>query len=194
MCIRDSIERGLDPDTYIYTSNYINGISDEIKQNATIVVDENGRITQIEEGFKDPGDNLVHDLRDFTVMPGLMDMHVHFGGEYQSKAERPVKVERETEAILATAHAQKTLLAGFTTVRQVGDSGLVSISLRDAINQGHVIGPRIFSAGKSIATTGGHADPTNGKALDDYEYPTAEDGLNHGMKPNNFSLSGLASA
>ena len=168
------------PDTYIYTSNYINGISDEIKQNATIVVDENGRITQIEEGFKDPGDNLVHDLRDFTVMPGLMDMHVHFGGEYQSKAERPVKVERETEAILATAHAQKTLLAGFTTVRQVGDSGLVSISLRDAINQGHVIGPRIFSAGKSIATTGGHADPTNGKALDDYEYPTAEDGVING--------------
>lgn len=168
------------PDTYIYTSNYINGISDEIKQNATIVVDENGRITQIEEGFKDPEDNLVHDLRDFTVMPGLMDMHVHFGGEYQSKAERPVKVERETEAILATAHAQKTLLAGFTTVRQVGDSGLVSISLRDAINQGHVIGPRIFSAGKSIATTGGHADPTNGKALDDYEYPTAEDGVING--------------
>ena len=104
-------------DTYIYTSNYINGISDEIEQNATIIVDESGRITQIAKGFKDPGDNLVHDLRDFTVMPGLMDMHVHFGGEYQSKAQRPVKVERETEAILATVHAHKTLLAGFTTVR-----------------------------------------------------------------------------
>ena len=167
-------------DTYIYTSNYINGISDEIQQNATIIVDSNGKITQIEKGFKDPGNNLVHDLRNFTVMPGLMDMHVHFGGEYQSKAERPVKVERETEAILATIHAHKTLLAGFTTVRQVGDSGLVSISLRDAINQGHVEGPRIFSAGKSIATTGGHADPTNGKALDDYEYPTAEDGVING--------------
>lgn len=167
-------------DTYIYTSNYINGISDEIQQNATIIVDSNGKITQIEKGFKDPGNNLVHDLRNFTVMPGLMDMHVHFGGEYQSKAERPVKVERETEAILATTHAHKTLLAGFTTVRQVGDSGLVSISLRDAINQGHVEGPRIFSAGKSIATTGGHADPTNGKALDDYEYPTAEDGVING--------------
>lgn len=164
-------------DTYIYSSNYINGISDEIQNNTTIVVDSNGRIKQIEKGFKDPGENLLIDLRAYTVMPGLMDMHVHFGGEYQSKAERPEKVERETEAILATAHANKTLLAGFTTVRQVGDSGLVSISLRDAINQGYVNGPRIFSAGKSIATTGGHADPTNGKALHEYEYPTAEDGV-----------------
>ena len=113
-------------------------------------------------------------------MPGLMDMHVHFGGEYQSKAERPVKVERETEAILATAHAYTTLKAGFTTVRQVGDSGLVAISLRDAIKNGYVVGPRIFTSGKSIATTGGHADPTNGKSIDDYEYPTPEDGVING--------------
>ena len=113
-------------------------------------------------------------------MPGLMDMHVHFGQEYQSKAERPIKVERETQAILATAHAATTLKAGFTTVRQVGDSGFVSISLRDAIASGHVIGPRIFTAGKSIATTGGHADPTNGKAIDDYDYPTPEQGVING--------------
>ena len=65
---------------------------------------------------------------------------------------------------MATQHAYKTLKAGFTTVRQVGDSGMVAISLRDAINAGHVIGPRIFTSGKSIATTGGHADPTNGMA------------------------------
>ena len=109
-----------------------------------------------------------------------MDMHVHFGGEYQSKAERPVKVERETEAILATVHAETTLNAGFTTVRQVGDSGFVSISLRDAINKGVVNGPRIFTSGKSIATTGGHADHTNGRAIDDYEYPVPEDGVING--------------
>ena len=70
-----------------------------------------------------------------------MDMHVHFGQEYQSKAERPTKIERETQAILAADHAIKTLKVGFTTVRQVGDSGLVAISLRDLINSKKIIGP-----------------------------------------------------
>ena len=84
------------------------------------------------------------------------------------------------EAILATQHALVTFKSGFTTVRQVGDSGLVAISLRDAINAGKVIGPRIFAAGKTIATTGGHADPTNGKALDDYAYPLPEQGVVNG--------------
>ena len=167
-------------DTYIHTSNYIDGISDNIKQDSTIIIDDNGKIKSIEKGFISPGNNKFYDLTSYTVLPGLMDMHVHFGGEYQSKAERPVKVERETEAILATVHAETTLNAGFTTVRQVGDSGFVSISLRDAINKGVVNGPRIFTSGKSIATTGGHADHTNGKAIDDYEYPVPEDGVING--------------
>ena len=113
-------------------------------------------------------------------MPGLMDMHVHFGQEYQSKAERPAKTERETSAIMAAKHALITLNAGFTTVRQVGDSGLIAISLRDLINSNQVLGPRIFTSGKSIATTGGHADHTNGISKDSYEYPAPEDGVING--------------
>ena len=109
-----------------------------------------------------------------------MEMLDNIGRQYQSKAQRPVKTERETEAILATAHALTTLKAGFTTVRQVGDSGLIAITLRDAINAGYVNGPRIFASGKSIATTGGHADPTNGISADSYEYPVAEDGVING--------------
>ena len=167
-------------DTYIHTSNYIDGISEDTKKDSTIIIDKHGKIIDIKEGFLNPEDHDYYDLTQYTVMPGLMDMHVHFGGEYQSKAERPVKVERETEAILATVHAETTLNAGFTTVRQVGDSGYVSISLRDVINKGIVKGPRIFSSGKSIATTGGHADPTNGKAIDDYDYPVPEDGVING--------------
>lgn len=167
-------------DTYIHTSNYIDGISEDTKKDSTIIIDKYGKIIDIKEGFLNPEDHDYYDLTQYTVMPGLMDMHVHFGGEYQSKAERPVKVERETEAILATVHAETTLNAGFTTVRQVGDSGYVSISLRDVINKGIVKGPRIFSSGKSIATTGGHADPTNGKAIDDYDYPVPEDGVING--------------
>ena len=167
-------------DTYIHTSNYIDGVSDALIQDSTIIIDETGKIKAIKKGFIEPNNHDFYDLTAYTVMPGLMDMHVHFGGEYQSKAERPIKVERETEAILATVHAQTTLNAGFTTVRQVGDSGYVSISLRDAINKGVIAGPRIFSSGKSIATTGGHADPTNGKAIDDYDYPVPEDGVING--------------
>ena len=166
--------------TVIYTSSYVDVINGTVVNNSSIKID-NGLITDIKTGYikltKD--DNLI-DLRGQTLMPGFMDMHVHFGGEYQSKAQRPVKTERETEAILATAHALTTLKAGFTTVRQVGDSGLIAITLRDAINAGYVNGPRIFASGKSIATTGGHADPTNGLSADSYEYPVAEDGVING--------------
>ena len=154
--------------------------SGQIVKNKSITIEE-GYIKSIDSGFIKitENDNLL-DLRGYTLMPGLMDMHVHFGQEYQSKSERPIKVERETSAIMASKHALTTLKAGFTTVRQVGDSGLVAISLRNLINSGQIIGPRIFTSGKSIATTGGHADPTNGKDSDSYDYPVAEDGVING--------------
>ena len=167
-------------DTIIYSSSYIDVISGEVKRNTSITVTDKS-IVSIDKGFITPNkdDNLI-DLRGLTLMPGLMDMHVHFGQEYQSKAERPAKVERETSAILAAKHALITLKSGFTTVRQVGDSGMIAISLRDLINADLITGPRIFTSGKSIATTGGHADHTNGINKDSYEYPTAEDGVING--------------
>ena len=163
----------------IYTSSYIDVNKKQINNNYSITV-AGDRIISIDKGFIDVNDNELIDLRGMTLMPGLMDMHVHFGQEYQSKAERPSKIERETSAILAAKHALITLKSGFTTVRQVGDSGMVAISLRDLINSNQIVGPRIFTSGKSIATTGGHADPTNGKDKDSYEYPTAEDGVING--------------
>ena len=166
--------------TIIYTDSFIDVINNKVKKNFSIKID-NDIITSIDKGFIniDEGDTLL-DLRGRTLMPGLMDMHVHFGQEYQSKAQRPAKTERETSAILAAKHALITLEAGFTTVRQVGDSGLIAISLRDLINSNQVIGPRIFTSGKSIATTGGHADHTNGLSKDSYEYPSPEDGVING--------------
>ena len=95
-------------------------------------------------------------------MPGLMDMHVHI--ENQTSPTRYVDGFRDNEADVAykaLPYAQITLMAGFTTVRHMGGSG-VNIALRNAINNGLVVGPRIYTAGKSIAPTGGHADPTNG--------------------------------
>ena len=164
----------------IYTSAYVDVIAKEIKKNYSLTIEGN-KIVSIDQGFikLDSNDFLI-DLRGMTVMPGLMDMHVHFGQEYQSKADRPSKIEKETSAILAAKHGLITLKSGFTTVRQVGDSGMIAISLRDLINSGQIIGPRIFTSGKSIATTGGHADPTNGKDKDSYDYPVAEDGVING--------------
>ena len=166
--------------TIIYTSSYIDVINESVTEDYSITIEKN-LITAIDKGFIKitKGDNLI-DLRGKTLMPGLMDMHVHFGQEYQSKSKRPVKVERETSAILAAKHALLTLKSGFTTVRQVGDSGFVAISLRDLINGGYIKGPRIFTSGRSIATTGGHADQTNGKNIESYEYPLAEDGVING--------------
>ena len=165
--------------TIIYTSSYIDVINQKVLKDYSITIEEN-KIVSIDKGFIDIDNNDLIDLRGMTVMPGLMDMHVHFGQEYQSKAKRPSKIERETSAILAAKHALITLKSGFTTVRQVGDSGMVAISLRDLINSKQIIGPRIYTSGKSIATTGGHADPTNGKDKDSYNYPVAEDGVING--------------
>jgi len=166
--------------TIIYSSDYIDVNTGKVISNKSITVDK-GKIESIDIGFiKITSNDKLIDLRGYTLMPGLMDMHVHFGQEYKSKSERPVKIERETSAIIANKHALTTLKSGFTTVRQVGDSGLIAISLRNLINSGEIVGPRIFTSGKSIATTGGHADPTNGKDSDSYEYPVAEDGVING--------------
>lgn len=101
------------------------------------------------------------DLSQQTCMPGFIDMHVHLG--QQSSAEsysEGFRLDDLDFAFRAVGYADKTLMAGFTSVRDLG--GVISLHLRDAINQGTVKGPRIYAAGKSIATTGGHADPTNG--------------------------------
>ncbi|MDC1073593.1 amidohydrolase family protein, partial [Gammaproteobacteria bacterium] len=106
-------------DIVIYSSSLIDVNSGQIVKNKSITIEE-GYIKSIDSGFIKitENDNLL-DLRGYTLMPGLMDMHVHFGQEYQSKSERPIKVERETSAIMASKHALTTLKAGFTTVRQV---------------------------------------------------------------------------
>jgi imidazolonepropionase-like amidohydrolase len=92
-----------------------------------------------------------------------MDMHTHLMSQHSkdSYTER-FFMEESDYALRSTVYARVTLMAGFTTVRELGDNGINSVSLRNAIDEGWIVGPRIFTAGKSIATTGGHADPTNG--------------------------------
>jgi imidazolonepropionase-like amidohydrolase len=151
--------------TLIHAGRVIDGVNAEPLRDRTIVIDK-GLITSIESGFRKPasGDTLI-DLRKSTVMPGLMDMHVHLTSEHSRSSELDrFKKDAPDVAIDSVMYAERTLLAGFTTVRDLGDSFRASVALRNAINAGKVPGPRIFASGKSIATTGGHADPTNGWA------------------------------
>jgi imidazolonepropionase-like amidohydrolase len=90
-------------------------------------------------------------------------MHTHLTGELTRKSYSDRFFMNDGDiALRASMFAKRTLMAGFTTVRNLGDDGVTTVSLRKAINQGWVVGPRIYTAGKSLATTGGHADPTNG--------------------------------
>ena len=159
LCVPDTLLAA----TIIHAGRLIDGRSEELQSEMSIVV-EDGRITKVVPGFLKPaeGDKLI-DLSALTVMPGLMDMHTHLMGQH-SKDSYTGKffMEESDYALRSTMFARATLMAGFTTVRDLGDNGINSVSLRKAITEGWIIGPRIYTAGKSIATTGGHADPTNG--------------------------------
>ena len=128
----------------------------------TIYVD-NATITKVVNGYASAkGDEVVIDLKEKTVLPGFIDMHIHIEGETSPKRYIEPFTKNEADvAYKAQEIGQRTLMAGFTTVRDLGGSG-VNVSLRNAVNAGTVIGPRIFTAEKAIGTTGGHADPTNG--------------------------------
>ena len=168
---------GTGGDVLIHAGNLIDVETGNIESRKSIVI-KNSLITSISDGYINRSDfKEYYDLKDSYVLPGLMDAHVHLAQEYVPKAERDLKVEPEFNAIFAAANAIKTLNAGFTTVRNVGDGGMETISLRNAINKGIVPGPRILTSGKTIATTGGHGDPTNGLPTDLYEPPTPEEGV-----------------
>ena len=164
-------------DTLLHVGNLIDTDSGDITKAVTIRVIGN-EISEVTKGYANPNKNdQVINLKQSFVLPGFMDMHVHLAQEYVPKAERESKIEPEYRALFAANAASKTLMAGFTSVRNLGDGGMETISLREAIRKGLAIGPRIFTSGKTIATTGGHGDPTNGMPKDNYSPPTPEEGV-----------------
>lgn len=151
--------------------------NNRVQEEMTIIV-EDGKIADILRGYSEANDSIVvHDLKDEFVMPGFMDMHVHI--EHESNPNRYLNVYKYNDADVAldaVKYCTRTLMAGFTTVRDLGGTG-VNVSLRNAISAGHIEGPRIYTAEKALATTGGHADPTNGRKKDLMGNPGPADGV-----------------
>ena len=166
--------------TIIYCGQLIDVKSGQILNQMSIVVAGN-KIIDLQKGFMatDPSDKII-DLKNRTIMPGLIDCHVHMESETSPNAQlKRFTVNPADIAFESVRIARTTLLAGFTTVRDVGGSG-VNIALRNSINKGATIGPRILTAGKTIASTGGHADPTNGYRKDLMGDPGPQEGIANG--------------
>lgn len=169
--------------TYLHCGKLIDTKEGKVLTNKTIVVSGN-KIMSIEDGFSTPSstEDVVIDLKSKTVMPGLIDLHVHIEGETNPRAYLEKYTLNDADIAFNAQHfAQVTLRSGFTTVRDLGGSG-VNVALRNAINAEKVNGPRIFTAEKSLATTGGHADPSNGAKKELMGDPGPKEGVVNSME------------
>jgi len=145
----------------------------------TTIVADGKRIRSVQSGRADvPGARAIDLPASSTCLPGLIDAHTHLTGETSPTGySDQFRWNIADYAIRSTVYAKRTLLAGFTTVRDLADTDYDSVALRNAINAGVVPGPRIFTAGVAIGSTGGHADPTDGYRRDLAGDPSAKDGI-----------------
>jgi imidazolonepropionase-like amidohydrolase len=165
----------------IYCGKLIDGGSPQVLSEMTITV-EGDLIVDVQKGFIPAlQTDQVINLKNRTVMPGLIDCHVHLEGETTSDQVKEFRQNIADIAFESAAYAKITLMAGFTTVRDVGGVG-VNVALRNAIRKGIVTGPRIYTAGKIISSTGGHGDPTVGYRKDLMGDPGPIDGVANGRE------------
>ena len=166
-------------DIYIHAGKIYDTNSGKLSSEKTIIISDT-KIKSIENGYKEASDDdiKIYDLKSKVVLPGLIDFHVHMESQSggQDRYVRRFQDNKADVAFRSSVIAKKTLMSGFTTVRDVGGSG-VNISLRNAINNGVIPGPRIFTSGKTIATTGGHGDRTNGFRDELVDDPGPEQGV-----------------
>jgi imidazolonepropionase-like amidohydrolase len=146
------------------------GKSKALVQNGVVIVQGN-KIVDAGSNLPAPADAQVIDLGDATLSPGFMDGHTHltldFSGNYNERRLKDIDLNISEHAIVATTHARATVEAGFTTVRDLGSrftgsKEMVDIALRNSINKGVIVGPRMLVATFGIGATGGHFDPTSG--------------------------------
>jgi imidazolonepropionase-like amidohydrolase len=165
--------------TVLHCGKIITMAGEPLSSSSLVVVD--GKIDRIVQGFiAVPVDARLVDLRNKTVMPGLIDCHVHLEWEQSRNSYNERYTLNEPDiAFRAAVYARRTLNAGFTTVRDLGGTG-VNIALRNAINSGWAVGPRIITAGRALSITGGHADNTTGAKWDLFDPPGPELGIADG--------------
>jgi imidazolonepropionase-like amidohydrolase len=171
---------GFAQQTYLHCGKLVDVDKGKVLTEMTVVVEGN-LIVAVTKGYAAAGSNdTVIDLKNKTVMPGLMDMHVHLEDEWdKGRYTRVFKDNPADVAFNAAVFAKRTLMAGFTTVRDLGGTG-VNTSLKNAINRGVAVGPRIYSAGQFISTTGGHGDMSNGYRANLMGDPGPKEGVING--------------
>lgn len=182
ICLLGIFQLSFAQTTYLHCGRLITmaGGKTDVQTEMTVVV-QGDSILWIERGYRTAPDGVtVYDLKNNTVVPGLIDCHVHFEFEQSRSSYNEKYVLNDADiAYRAAVYAERTLQAGFTTVRDLGGRG-VNIALRNAINSGWATGPRIVTAGKALSVTGGHGDPTNGSRWDLFDPPGPEEGVADG--------------
>jgi imidazolonepropionase-like amidohydrolase len=152
----------LPPVTAIHCGHFLDVLAGKMLGETTIIIDGK-RIREVTEGSHPPAGAVEIDLSGETCLPGLIDSHTHLSSQFSATTYvDDFHWNIADYVVRSTVYARRTLLAGFTTVRNVGDQANETVALRNAINAGIVEGPRIFTAGVPIGSTGGHADPTDG--------------------------------
>jgi len=162
--------RGANEVIALKAARIFDGKSNALVQNGVVIVGGD-KIVDAGSNLPIPSSARVIDLGDATLCPGFIDAHTHltsdFSGDFNQRRLKEVDLNVSEQAIIATAHARATVEAGFTTVRDlgsrfVGSREFVDVALRNSINKGVIVGPRMLVATKGIGATGGHFDPTNG--------------------------------
>lgn len=143
----------------VKAARLIDGIASQPIENAVVLI-EGEKIVAVGSGLAIPAGSELIDLGGATLMPGLIDCHTHITGESDDYYQSVVRDSSIDAAVTAHLYAERTLQAGFTTIRNLGGSDFVDVALRKAIDKGLVAGPHIVAAGHSIGSTGGHADFT----------------------------------
>jgi imidazolonepropionase-like amidohydrolase len=159
----------------IKAARMFDGKSDRVVSSGLVVV-VGGKIQAVGAGASIPAGAEIIDLGDATLLPGFMDAHTHLSGEASDDWKQDeldgFKKSVAEQALDATVNARKTLMIGFTTVRDVGSGDLIDVSLRNAARGGKIAGPRMLVAVRGIGTTGGHCDPTVGYRPDVFDKST----------------------
>ena len=163
--------------TAIHCGHFLDVVTGKMQGDTTIVIDGK-RIREVTAGSNAPAGAIQIDLSAQTCLPGLIDSHTHLSSEFgPTTYVDEFHWNLADHVVRSTVYARRTLLAGFTTVRNLGDQQNETVALRNAINAGVIVGPRIFTAGVPMGSTGGHADPTDGYRYDLAGDPGPADGV-----------------